>query len=733
MAYLGILLLLAGMASTVLTIRKPRKIVFWPTLAAILLQVFSYLVFTSILQGGMQFLWLAAGTVIGAIFARKIKLERQERTISYFTNLLFAMSYLSLLLLNQLMAVLFHVYFPFMLSIAALAAGLQAGFLGLLLRRSKKLSKAPAALLLVCCIGLLAPSNLIQVVAAGPFDISPDQVGISGVAPGDRQSYSNETNTRLGDKLEVTSGSWQEGNYGTRSYFGQMYYETIYKGLQSPDFVGTYNGYTCAVKLSYLAEMQHPANTPEDIETHVREYDVPSADSGIPVTEIPIRDYTAYRFGANNYIQDSNGQPIPSALINYDTTYVMAVGIYQLTMTYEYWPAPEEYPPVAGNTTLIPEPMDAADLDAVFIDWAQRLIDSGELEVGADSAGAGTAGSSTEDATLDDAGSSAGGNPFLPKGISQNQANWATFLSGLMAGLSALLGVLSGLAPAGPVTSMPEVPVAPEQTPASAPQTAPPAAPPQTAPASAGPPYGTRREDGKIWTRNHGWVNENSPDLNINSIKNVISSLESDLARHSANGDKLRTEIARDELARNRRELRSWEQDQKATRAAQINDREGLNQDSKARWSGYDSDLGVAVTNLKRVSLASDILLAIGTSGASTLLTAASKTMTVLTTAKEAAGMASSAVDGYMNEKKSVAQIAAEIGAGKLIGKAISTDFDKFKDAYKIGETAGKGIKVTVSVVESAVSAGVDTANDKMKVTENFGKGISSMVGGDRK
>ena len=159
LTYISIILMLAGIIATFITFKKPRRVVVWSIVTAMVLQSLSFLIFSGIVQKNVAFLWVGAGLAVGVVFGIFIKPGCNNKIVFYKQNIIFAVSYIAMLLINQLIALLFKSYIPAMLFIAALAVGMQAGFNSVLVLKTKKLRKAYAIIILLC-LGFLPSCSL---------------------------------------------------------------------------------------------------------------------------------------------------------------------------------------------------------------------------------------------------------------------------------------------------------------------------------------------------------------------------------------------------------------------------------------------------------------------------------------------------------------------------------------------------------------------------------------------
>lgn len=727
--YISIALMIAGILATFFISKKPRRVVIWSIVTVIVLQSLSFLFFSGIVQKNVALLWLGAGLAIGAIFGFFIKMERKERNIFYRQNIIFALSYMVLLLVNQFIALLFKSYIPIMLFIAALAVGMQVGLNLIIVLKAKKLRKEYAFAILLCLaflfssftIPVKAEDKMISRYTTGEWQIAYT-VEESSVS----EKKKNDLTGTLADKwsivyygnrlflnsLDITSGADPtNGKLAFEYDYTDYKYEFVAgisedgklmegsflisrKSMPDKEYVG---GKFVAGNTSRPAE-QSDVNTPSvngldgfwNYELNVTRWRVskdtiPAFSSGTSTGTFNIRDGRIIPREVNqenieyNMTVEGNRITIEHYLYNESSTVLQ---MYKGQIN-------EDMNRIEGNFLWQIKSSDETQYNTwLEADWTALKVQ----DAGINSTGEGS--KSTEYASND--------NPFIPQPVSSEDANTAATVSGFLAGLSALISAISLIAggtvnPAG--VPLPNVHYpAGNQSPASSSSPDGGAAPlPPQPDAPAEPPFGMRREDGKIYTKNHGWQNENYPEMNINSIKNIISSLETDMQRHIQNGDKLRTEIARDELKRNLRELKSWQEDNAAVKRAQTFESEDSFQNSAKRWVNHAGELETAANVAGGIGFASDIALAVGTSGVSTALTSAKATLSSLSMAKEIAG---AAADGYVNNKN-LSVVITEFGINKGISVGVGKIFDAGKAKYDV-ENAKNALKALVGTAESS-------------------------------
>ena len=244
---------------------------------------------------------------------------------------------------------------------------------------------------------------------------------------------------------------------------------------------------------------------------------------------------------------------------------------------------------------------------------------------------------------------------------------------------------------------------------------------------------GARRNDGKIYTKNSGWVNEYSTEQQINSNNNSIDYFRKKIEQYRANGDKNNLAAAEDTVKELERKNRYLNEDMNAIKSTRIKENMVLNDSSATRTSIYADYLDAGYDTSKGISFASDIGLAIGTAGASTALGSAKTVITVLTTAKDIADTGADAYEAFRTNKSAV-QFISEQTAKRIVGKAIGTEFDKGKLLYGIENSKSTFLKVLAASGETSSNYSVNELADKSGVYENFGKGMNNMTGwGDKK
>ena len=661
MAYIGILLMLAGIAATYAASKKPRKMVRWAMVTLIIMQMISFITFSGMLNKSIMFIWLLAGLIIGAIFGKSIKLQRKGENILYFQNIYFALSYMVLLLLNQIILLIFEIYIPVMLIFAAIAIGMQVSFNTLLLIKGKKLRIMAVATLLLCSICLLT-------------------FGFDASAAPDLSGKYKATRYHAVD-MEAPQVYWSTMRNPDGTY-----------GMKKADFIDKHlNTKQMAKNTTLILKKSNDGNYSGEwhFASEVRKFqEVKVKNNRITATNI-LHD----EFRAVFDVTIKNGK-MTGTVHHYARADVGSGNKVDLVVKYEF---------VAEQSEgITPSPVPETGTQ-------------GENPI-------------TE----------APKNPLIPVAVPENEAKAATAASGILAGLSTLIATFAtqfgGAVSAAANASMPAAGAITNtltlNTPDTNIQTSPAQPPPPEPLLPEKPPIGTRREDGKIFTQNHGWQNENYPEMNARSIEGVIQKLEEDMQKYIQKGDSLRTEIARDALKLKKRELRAWQEDTSIVKRAQLYREEDLNKMETEAWLSRSKELEKAENIANTVSFAADIVLAVSTSGASTTLAAAPRLMKGLAMAKDALGTGAEVIKDFRGEK-GVVQIIAEQGSKRLISKAVSVEFDKAKIFNRIpGKSTPKALKGLWDAAETSTGSLVQKSFDDLGVTENFGKGVNKIING---
>lgn len=751
--YISIALMIAGILATFFTSKKPRRVAIWSIVTVIILQSLSFLFFSGTVQKNVALLWVGAGLAIGVIFGFFIKLERKERNIFYRQNIIFALSYMVLLLVNQFIALLFKSYIPIMLFIAALAVGMQVGLNLVIVLKAKKLRKAYVFTILLCSSFLL--SAFAPPAKAADIKISKLEgdwemvytVDVNNVS----ESQKNKLMETLADKWSIKQVNSPSGKRlilnsiditsDVNPANGNIEFEYDHLGYKYKFIAGIGEDGNAMAGYFYINKNNDANSTSVGGRLFARNTAKPQKQSndGEPsgnsldglwkseliVTKWGVSKQTLPQF-ANGSLSESfeikNGKLVQSG--SFQNGKMTVEGNRIVLENYQYNASSTVRLTYSGQISN-----DMKHIDGNF-SWQIKANEQAQYDIWLEAKwiavkvqALGNHGTGEENQAESNPNKE---NPCIPQPVSSEDANTAATVSGFLAGLSALISAISLIAggtvnPAG--VPLPNVHYpAGNQSPASSSSPDGGGAPlPPRPDAPAEPPFGMRREDGKIYTKNHGWQNENYPEMNINSIKNIISSLETDMQRHIQNGDKLRTEIARDELKRNLRELKSWQEDNAAVKRAQTFESEDSFQNSAKRWVNHAGELETAANVAGGISFASDIALAVGTSGVSTALTSAKATLSSLSMAKEIAG---AAADGYVNNKN-LSVVITEFGINKGISFGVGKIFDAGKAKYDV-ENAKNALKALVGTAESSAGNVAQNAAQESGFTGKIAGGVDA-------
>jgi hypothetical protein len=666
LAYLGIVLILAGILATYKTLKKPRRLIKWSMIMLIVMQGLSFIVFSGMVSKSIMFLWLLVGLSIGLIFGRSIKMHLKGKDIFYIQNSLFSLSYLVLLFLNQLILIMLKVYIPVMLIITAITIGMQVGFNSLLLFKGKKLKLTAAIIILLCSAYILT------------FGLSNNASAASDL-----------------------SGKYKATRYHAVDVEApQVYWSTMRNpngtyGMKKADFIDKHlNTIQMAKNTTLIFNKSDDGKYSGEwhFASEVRKFDeVQVSKNRITATNI-LHD----EFQAVFDVTIRNGK-MTGTVHHYARADVGSGNKVDLVVKYEFT---------------------AEQTEGIITSPVTETAEQGENPV-------------TE----------APKNPLIPVPVPEDQAQAAAAASGILAGLSTLIGTFAAqfgnLASEAVNRTMPIVETVSNTLVNNAPnpniQTTQVQPSPPEPPVMEKPPIGSRREDGKIFTKNHGWQNENYPEMNVRSIEGMIRKLDSDIQKYSQMGDNLRTEIAKDALKQKKRELRAWQEDTSIVKRVQLHREEDLNKIETEAWINRAKELEKAENIANTVSFTADIALAVATSGASTTLSSASRLMKGLAMAKDALGTGAEVVKDFQGEK-GIVQIVSEQGSKRLISKAVSVEFDKAKIFNRIPRKATpKALKALWDAAETSGGSLVQKGFDDMGVTENFGKGIDKIIsGGDK-
>lgn len=587
MAWIGLLPVLAGIVAVIWKARQYRKVVVWSFLIAILLQGFSYLIFSGIVSGSIVVPWVVAGIAGGIVLGKSTKLGKQDNVSYYKQNLIFSLSYLALLFFNQIVAAALGAYIPLLLFAAGTAVGVQTGFLGMLFYRDlsdkrpakikktkmpkapkkpkepklkkKAESAGPAVLAIVLCLSLFLPFGTVDAAsektsessettqtAASVMDILPAEIAITGVAEGNKTAYDEKAGGNIGISMISDKGSMGDSENG-RAFAGSgVRYFNYYHIAPAAGSKYQYGIDGSSVRVYYGFEIYNKKDTKEI--TSLLEQDMTDRKSdGYNVDSYETGGVTAYR------VHEAAG-------VITGVTYMAAMKNTLFTMIYTY--AAPSKPSADGTVIYVPVKMTDAKLDALFTAWTNRVLASDEFKKelariedasAKESKAANEAGIKKEPGS---SGSSGGGimNLFThgksllkPIPITPEKAMLAGLFGGLLAGAGMAAFAFLGLMPKE--TEPPsEKGAAEEETHIGV---------------SKIPGIGMLRKDGKYWTKNHSWLDEGAPGLQLEKLQRILSNLEEELLKYLQAEDSLMANVIRNEKLRCERERTSWEEDYK--------------------------------------------------------------------------------------------------------------------------------------------------------------------------
>lgn len=316
-----------------------------------------------------------------------------------------------------------------------------------------------------------------------------------------------------------------------------------------------------------------------------------------------------------------------------------------------------------------------------------------------------------------------GNSPIIPIPLFDEDQR-AAQESGVMTGIAGLISILTGLLPKGfhldsgnRSSAIPPKSVTPPTSKTT---------PHANVKAESRATIGMRRADGQVYTKNHGWQNENFPNIQVNSLQSSVENLKEQIQSHRQKGDALRTQIAEDLLKEKQRELKRWREDSTTVSKTKSLQNEALYQGQSDRWKAQDECLERASGYAEKISFAADIGLAVATSGASTIYTSAKsfstlkravKTIKTLSEAKEIVGMAASVTDSVVNKKKSIVGAVVEEAINAKVGKAAG---DLYGKAFK-----SMGFTKVGSGVDDLTKALINSGNTYMTgVAQDSAKGV---------
>lgn len=710
MPYIGLILMLVGIAAALITRKNPRKVVMRSIIAALVLQTLSFMFFAGMMHKTQAIGWVLLGLIVGGIFGFLIKLQRSEKEVFYQQKVEFSVIYLSLLFINQLIGLFFKASIPIVIFLSGLALGLYLGLHLVILIKTRKILKT-SALMLLLGLCLLMPQQSLNANAADDekvFVRNSQGLAYASVSSGLDFQFSLPD----GSVVSTASSDNSEAQVTVYSYYPEPRQIIIYvRGNIVPENTDWEIFFDAdAIGTNGLVDLDAQGNfsTEGTIQVATNTWD---DDGGHQYSSQETWDFAGKvdQSGLSLRITEPNG--------NFEEMYF-------------------EYPPgyfynTSQSTDALPPVSE---------------------QPSADQTDRGTANETPVTAEESD-----NGNWFAPEGVEADNANTATAVSGIIAGLTALVSILGASlgfsgASLSPLTATSGAPADPNAGPISGsepsmsepsdPEPSNPgpskSEPPQPKPQDTRPPVGTRREDGKVFTKNNGWQNEDFPNMQANSLKSSIYSLQNDLQKYTENGDKLRAEIAKDEIKDSQRQLNGWKEDANIIGKIKSQDNEALYQGQAQKWNERENALETAENTANTISFAADIGLAIGTSGVSSVFTGAKSvsavknaitTVKTLTTVKEAATAGANIYDGYARDKNMSGVITKEI-VNKGISMGVGKIFDAGKESFgfaKYGsQKSSDSLKILVSSAESSAGNVAQKAAEDSGLTGNITGAVDS-------
>ncbi len=595
MAWIGLLPVIAGIAAVIWKAKHFKKIVLWLFLVVVVLEAASYVLFSKIASEGVPFILILVGLALGVFLGKSNKLVKKREVIFYKQNLFLSLIYLGFFLANQLTAALFNAYIPLLLMLGALAMGVQIGFLLMTLFLAVKPKKAPLALVFLLCLTCLFPLGTVNAteeekasegeaavseeaaVEPSIMDITPAELGVTGVEEGNKTAYDELSGGNLGTSLIFDKGKVGNSENGRAFQGGSVRYFNYYRVAPPPGGIYQYGVDGCTVRSYYGYEI-YKEGTTEDLLAKLEVNAVERQNSGCTVNSIQIGKNKVFR------IYEAAG-PIEGV------TYMAAAENTLFTIVYTY--TTPVAPPIEAVETYSPPKMTVEQLDALFGAWTKRILGSEEFAAEKNS---GKEGEETEEASsgmekksgeqkaspvggiIDGLTHGKGLLEFVP--LDSKDGFLANLIGGLLAGAGMILFSVLTVLPKG--LSMMEEEAEEEE---------------------AGPAFeiskiqgiGMRREDGKFWTKNHGWQDEEVPAVQVEKLDRLLEKLKEEIEKATRNEDKMMVELLGNEKMRCERERLSWIQDHEACKKTKYEEEQSETEEqnipTEIYWN-YKMDLG---------------------------------------------------------------------------------------------------------------------------------------------
>jgi len=596
MAWIGLLPVLAGIAGVIWKAAGLKRVKWWVFLSVIVLELASYAVFSIFVTGNVLFLWLVIGLAAGVFFGKSNKLIRKGKVLCYKQNLILSLVYLGVLLANLLLLALTKAYLPFLLILGALALGIQTGFFLLILllgkqpreKAKKETTEAlPVILLLIFCMTLLSPSGFVFASSEKPaahggaeaaatseptvMDLKPEEIGILDIAEGNNTSYDELSGGNLGISLVFDKGKIGNSENGRAFQGGSLRFYNYYRVPASAGSIYQYGVDGTTVRAYYGFEI-YKEKTNEELGAQLEVHAAQSASGGARVSNFQSGGTKVFR------IYESSGTVE-------GVTYMTVAEETLFTLVYTY--AAPLQPPLEQVDTYSPAKMTEGEMDALFENWTGRILESDEyaIEKGSKEEGEETEGgahgmakkSGPQKKEVKEVkgaiGALTNGKGFFQLvPVASGKAALASILGGLLAGGGMVFFALFTVMPEG-FTLLTED--AGEKTPVYE--------------ESKTPGFGMRRSDGKFWSRNHGWLSEETPSVQMEKLKQTLSGCNFEIERAELADDKMMVELLQNEKERCLREYHQWVEDLLACRGEK---HKALETEEAEAPRAYKGDLG---------------------------------------------------------------------------------------------------------------------------------------------
>ncbi len=690
--FLSLGLMFLSIVVTAFSAKKPRSVVPKAIIVNTVFQALSFFLFWGITAGESSLLWLLAGLVLGVVFALMSRFERKGQTVMYRQSAGFTVLYLALLLLNQLIALTMGRVISFALSITAAALGLQAGASIVVLIKAGKLKKnsAVTTVLIVVIFAALMASTAFTANAADEWKL-----------------------------LSSTSGQ-----------IGEKFYQNAPVGVPADAGVKT------AVSVPGAGKLRLTAEFASDVASGPRFYG----------------DELGYRAQARMYVYLSSGK---SSYVQFNNAYDK--NFSKKTMELDIDSAQ------TVTVQIVPQGASATANKVTSSEGKAYLYFPGRYTLKAEFLRSGNAagGSGAQASGTQSSGSAGAKIPDTAAGssvqINAARSGTAVSASGLLAAIGAIIASVmsmvgggAGAAVSGSVSAAAQATAAKSAAP-PAPKPADTSArtPEAPRPQRIRPANGERNSEGLIYTQLHGYINEDLPQIQINSIKKLIELDKAKIDKYTKNppkGHNYWLEISNESLQRHQRELKQWEfSNAVVQRTLKRDDLAGL-EASNERWqqiySNQDRIAAIYSSGAQIVGFGADVALTVISgpaskvlqSGARNLLTrflgkASSSTFGQVLTKTVEVSVSKKGVETVYDVGKSVAKgdSPSEIAFDKSVETIVLKSADKSeilkKMIRKIDDTAI--MKKIKGKADTFIENRVEFLSDKTKTMSNVNKALS--------